>query len=76
MNFIDALNWRYAVNQFSNEKLNQQQVNGLIESVRLSASSYGLQPYQLFVIASDKVKNDLLPFSYGQTKVMTTLNAI
>ncbi|WP_077285197.1 nitroreductase family protein [Cognaticolwellia aestuarii] len=69
MNFIDALNWRYAVNQFSNEKLNQQQVNGLIESVRLSASSYGLQPYQLFVIASDQVKNDLLPFSYGQTKV-------
>lgn len=69
MNFIDALNWRYAVNQFSTNKLNEQQINGLIESVRLSASSYGLQPYQLLVISSDTVKNGLLPFSYGQSKV-------
>lgn len=69
MDFIDALNWRYAVNQFSNKKLNESQVNGLIQSVRLSASAYGLQPYQLFVIKTDTVKHKLLPFSYRQIKI-------
>ena len=41
MDFIHALNWRYAVNQFSDKKLNQAQVSGLIESVRLSAAHTG-----------------------------------
>jgi len=41
MDFIHALNWRYAVNQFSDKKLNQAQVSGLIESVRLSETHTG-----------------------------------
>ncbi|RBW41690.1 NAD(P)H-dependent oxidoreductase [Psychromonas sp. B3M02] len=69
MDFIHALNWRYAVNQFSDKKLNQAQVSGLIESVRLSASAYGLQPYRLFIIESEAVKQKLLPYSFGQNKV-------
>jgi len=70
MDFIDALNWRYAVRQFSSKKVNTQQLNGLIESVRLSASAYGLQPYQLLVIKNQAIKCDLLSYGYGQTKII------
>ena len=70
MNFNDALNWRYAVRQFAETKLTEQQLQPLIDSVRLSASSYGMQPYRLLIIESEAVKRDLLPFSYGQNKVV------
>lgn len=69
MNYLDALNWRYAVKSFSLQKISEEQVNGLIESVRLSPSAYGLQPYQLIVVENEQVKEACLPFSYGQNKV-------
>lgn len=69
MNYLDALNWRYAVKQFSDEKITEQQITGITEVVRLTASAYGLQPYLLVVIESADVKTRLLPYSYGQNKV-------
>lgn len=69
MDYLAALNWRYAVNEFTTDKLNQHQIDGLAESVRLSASAYGLQPYKLLIIESDNLKQDCLPYSYGQHKV-------
>ncbi len=69
MNILDSLSWRYAVRQFSKQKLDSEVVNELVEAVRLTPSSYGLQPYKLIVVSSDKVKEQLLPFAMGQTKV-------
>lgn len=69
MDFINSLNWRYAVNKFSPELLSNEQLQPLIDSVHLSASSYGMQPYELIIISSEKLKQALLPYSYGQNKV-------
>ncbi len=69
MNYLDALNWRYAVKEFSNQTLSQTQIDGLAESVRLSASAYGMQPYKLLIVESAALINACLPFSYGQNKV-------
>lgn len=69
MSVIDALNWRYAVKKFSVNTLTQQQINGLIESVRLAPSAYGIQPYQLVLVSDPDVKKACLPYSYGQDKV-------
>ena len=69
MNYLNALNWRYAVKEFSNQTLSQTQIDGLAESVRLSASAYGMQPYKLLIVESNAFKNACLPFSYGQNKV-------
>lgn len=65
----DALNWRYAVNKFAHNTLSSEQLNHLIESVRLAPSAYGIQPYQLLVISNPETKQACLPFSYGQDKV-------
>ena len=70
MNYLDALNWRYAVKEFSNQTLSQTQIDGLAESVRLSASAYGMQPYKLLIVESAALKNACLEFSYGQNKVV------
>lgn len=69
MDFLDALNWRYAVKQFSDKKVPKADVIELLDAARLSASSYGLQPYKIIVIESDSVRQELLPFSFGQDKI-------
>ncbi len=69
MSIIEALNWRYAVKKFSNEQLTNQQLAGLVESVRLAPSAYGIQPYQLIVVSSEVMKQACLEHSYGQNKV-------
>ena len=70
MNIHEALDWRYAVREFSPEKLDGQTVETLVDAARKSASSYGLQPYKILIVESKPVRKDLLPYSYGQQKVL------
>lgn len=69
MELLNDLNWRYAVNQFSNKKIPSAQLKELLNATRLSASSYGLQPYKILIVESDAIRQQLIPFSYGQDKV-------
>ncbi|MFC3096165.1 NAD(P)H-dependent oxidoreductase [Alteromonas sediminis] len=69
MAILEALNWRYAVREFSDMKLSDETIAELVEATRLSPSAYGLQPYKLLVVKSPEVKNKLLPYAMGQTKV-------
>jgi len=50
MNLHEALNWRYATKRMSGQKIESAKADRIIESIRLSASSLGLQPYHIFVI--------------------------
>ncbi len=50
MDIIKQLNWRYAVKKFTDEKLSDIQLNTVLESVRLSPSGAGLQPYKLVLV--------------------------
>ncbi|WP_372996613.1 NAD(P)H-dependent oxidoreductase [Marinobacter sp.] len=70
MNIHEALDWRYAVREFSPEKLSAHTVETLVDAARKSASSYGLQPYKILVIESKAVRQDLLAYSFGQQKVL------
>ena len=76
MQVVDALNWRYAVRKFSDKKISAEKLNDLLNAVRLSASSYGLQPYRLIVVSSRSLRAQLLPFSYGQNKVAQSSHLI
>ena len=70
MQLLNALNWRYAVREFSNADVPETLINTLLEATRLSPSSYGLQPYKLIVVRSRAVRARLLKHSYGQEKVL------
>lgn len=69
MNVMKALHWRYAVREFSSDSIAPEQLQQLLEATRLSASSYGLQPYHLLVIESLRVRQQLVELSFGQDKV-------
>lgn len=70
MNLLNDLNWRYAVKKFSDKKVPEKDITTLQEVIRLTPSSYGLQPYKVIAIQSENIKKELLPFSYGQEKVV------
>ncbi|TKG88139.1 NAD(P)H-dependent oxidoreductase [Puteibacter caeruleilacunae] len=70
MDILKALNWRYAVKEFdSSKKLTEEQEQLLLEATRLSASSYGQQPFKVLVIKNEDLRQQLVPHSYGQDKV-------
>lgn len=69
MDLMNALEWRYAVRKFSDEVLSEMEVTALLDVTRLSASSYGLQPYRLLVVESPDIRRELVAHSYGQQKV-------
>ncbi len=67
---IEDLNWRYATKKFdTSKKLDQETLDTLKEAVRLTASSFGLQPYEVFVINNQELKNELRTVSFDQPQV-------
>lgn len=70
MNLIEALHWRYAVRKFSTERIDEGKIRELLNATRLSATSYGLQPYRLIRVDDLEVRRRLLPHAMGQDKVV------
>ncbi|MGB5820411.1 MAG: NAD(P)H-dependent oxidoreductase [Saonia sp.] len=68
--YIESLNWRYATKKFdSTKKVTDEDFNTIIEAVRLSASSYGLQPYHILVISDKELRERLREASWGQSQI-------
>ena len=71
MNIIESLNWRYATKEFdATKKVSNEDLSVITESLRLTASSFGLQPWKFLVISNEKVKNSLLEYSWNQRQVV------
>ncbi|BFM41832.1 NAD(P)H-dependent oxidoreductase [Flavobacterium sp. CFS9] len=67
---LDNLNWRYATKKFdATKKISSQDLNTLKEAVRLSASSYGLQPYKVIIVENPEIREKLKAAAYGQTQI-------
>ncbi len=68
---IEDLNWRYATKKFDNtKKISDEDKTYIKEAIRLSASSYGLQPYKVFIVENPAIKQKLLPAAYGQNQII------
>ncbi|WP_405413564.1 NAD(P)H-dependent oxidoreductase [Maribacter sp. Asnod1-A12] len=67
---LDKLNWRYATKKFDNsKKVSSENLNTLLEAARLTASSYGLQPYHIYVIENTDIRTQLRKSSYDQPQI-------
>ncbi len=67
---LDTLNWRYATKKFDTDKKIPDDVwHALEQSLVLSPSSFGLQPWKFFVVRNPDVREKLVDASWGQTKV-------
>ena len=68
--FIENQNWRYATKKFdSTKKISKEDLNLLKEAIRLSSSSYGLQPYKIIIVENQELREKLKPVSWGQSQV-------
>ena len=69
-NYIENLNWRYATKKFdTSKKLTDEQLEKLKEVIKLTASSYGLQPYKFFIIEDKETRKKLREAAWDQPQV-------
>lgn len=76
-NFIQDANWRYATKKFdATKKVSAEDLATLKEAIRLSSSSYGLQPYKVLIIENPELRAQLQPVSWGQTQIVDASHLI
>jgi nitroreductase len=69
-NILDALHWRYATKAYdSTQKVSSEQLEQLLEVVRLSPSSFGLQPYKVIHVTNPELREKLKAASWGQAQI-------
>jgi nitroreductase len=67
---IQALNWRYATKVFDPaRKISEADLKTLEQSLMLTPSSFGLQPYRFVVVADPQLKVRLREASWGQAQI-------
>jgi nitroreductase len=68
---LQQLYWRYATKKFdASKKIPDATWKTLEQSLVLSPSSFGLQPWQFFVIRNPEIRQTLLVHSWGQKPVV------
>jgi nitroreductase len=67
---ISALNWRYATKVFDPaRKIAEADLKALEQSLVLTPSSFGLQPYRFVLVADPGLKAKLREASWGQAQI-------
>jgi nitroreductase len=70
-NFLNNQNWRYATKKFdATKKVSAEDLNTLKEAIRMSSSSYGLQPYKIIVVENPELRAQLQKAAFGQSQIV------
>lgn len=69
MQVLENLNWRYATKSMNGIPVPQEKVDYILDAIRLSASSSGLQPYEILVITDPEVKEKIKPIAWNQSQI-------
>ena len=69
MSLLEDLKWRYATKKMNGEVVPQEKVDYILEAVRLSASSSGLQPYEIFVITNKELLEKIKVVAWNQSQI-------
>ncbi len=69
MNLIEKLNWRYAAKRMTGQKIAPDKLTRILEAIRLSASSFGIQPYTILVVENKEIREKLKPAAYNQPQI-------
>jgi len=75
--FLENQSWRYATKKFdANKKISTEDLNTLKEAIRMSSSSYGLQPYKVIIVENPELRAQLLSAAYGQSQIVDASHLI
>ena len=67
---IQKLQWRYAAKKLDPARpVPDEKVERILEAVRLTASSSGLQPYELIVVTNPELRAQIKPHAWGQQQI-------
>jgi nitroreductase len=76
-NFLENQNWRYATKKFdATKKVSAEDLNTLKEAIRLSSSSYGLQPYKVIIVENPELRAQIQPAAWGQSQIVDASHLI
>lgn len=70
MSVIESLKWRSAIKKFDpGKKVSSVDIEQLIEAANLAATSGGLQPFKVVVVAEGELKSQIAQHAFGQQQV-------
>lgn len=69
MDILSALNWRYATKRMNGQEIPQEKLDNILASVQLSASSVGMQPYNVLVIKDKELREKIKPIAFNQPQI-------
>lgn len=74
---LEDLNWRYATKKFdTGKKISDHDLEILKEAIRLTPSSYGLQPYKVLFVSSPELREKLQPAAWGQSQIVDASHVV
>lgn len=69
MELLDKLNWRYAAKAMNGEIVAEDKIERILEAARLAPTSSGLQPFEIFVIKNQDIKEKIKPVAWNQSVI-------
>jgi|TARA_R110000787_G_scaffold108621_1_gene217014 nitroreductase/dihydropteridine reductase len=69
MELLDKLNWRYAAKAMNGKKVAEDKIERILEAARLAPTSSGLQPFEIFVIKNQAIKEKIKPVAWNQSVI-------
>ncbi len=69
MELINKLNWRYATKAMNRQVIPKKKIENIIEAISLAPTSSGLQPFEVYIITNQEVKDKIKPIAWNQSVV-------
>ena len=69
MELINKLKWRYATKAMNRQVVPQAKIDNILEAISLAPTSSGLQPFEVYVITNQEVKDKIKSIAYHQSVV-------
>jgi len=70
MTLIDKLNWRYATKKYdASKKIGADKVERILEAIRLTPSSSGLQPFEVLLVTNPEKRAQIQAVAWNQAQV-------
>jgi nitroreductase/dihydropteridine reductase len=70
MDLLKAMNWRYATKKMdTTKKVPEDKVQRILEAIRMTATSSGLQPYEIFVVTNTEVRAKIQAVANNQAQI-------
>lgn len=67
--FLHLLNQRYATKAMNGESVAQEKIERILQAANLAPTSSGLQPFEIFVITNQALKEKIRDISWKQAQV-------